>query len=203
MRMRSGRSVMLSLTGLLFLLLGAALAVGAPQSQTRKPAVAPAGKNGTDPADKPINRSEGGSPNAPAKAQTKKPAEASLLRRVIFYVPSRLADFLDIWRFNAGIGLGLGANIRPTKTLQFGFAAYDSTRFGIRGRRWPFWHEWSLEGGFDGAYQELGDTERGFYEFGGTIHFILVGLDAALNVEEAIDFVFGVFLKDPLDDDFR
>jgi len=124
-------------------------------------------------------------------------------RRIAYYVPNRVVDFLDIWRFNAGVGLGLCINIRPTKGLQAGFGAYDSVRFGLRGRRRPFWHEWSLEGGFDGMYYELGQTERGFYEFGGTIHVLVVGLDAAFDIEEAIDFVYGVFLSDPEDDDFR
>jgi len=127
---------------------------------------------------------------------------ASGFRKVAFYLPNRVFDFLDIWRFNAGIGLGAGINIRPTKSLQFGLAVYDSVRFGLRGRRAPFWHEQSWEGGIDGMYYEGGETERGFYEFGGTIHFFLVGLDAAFDIEEILDFGCGIFLSDPADDDF-
>jgi len=131
------------------------------------------------------------------------PPPASLFRRVLLYVPNRVGDFLDVWRCNVGFGLGLGANIRPTKGLQFGLAAYDSVRVGLRGRRWPFWHEWSLEGGFDGLYVEGGETERGFHEFGGTVHLGVIGLDAAIDIEEALDFGFGFFLSDPACDDFQ
>lgn len=126
-----------------------------------------------------------------------------LFQRVILYLPNRVVDFVDIWRFNVGVGLGLGINLRPTKGLQAGLAAYDSVRIGVRGRRFPLWHEWSLEGGFDGMYEELGETERGFYEFGGTIHLGLIGLDAAIDIEEILDFGYGVFLSDPAADDFR
>jgi hypothetical protein len=137
-----------------------------------------------------------------ARPPEKKPSASDTVPRVVSYVPSRIADFLDIWRFNVGFGLGIGANFRPTKGLQFGVAAYDSTRIGLRGRKVPFWHEWSLEGGLDGMYYELGETERGFYEFGGTIHFILVGFEAAFDIEEALDFAYGLFMSDPADDDF-
>lgn len=124
-------------------------------------------------------------------------------RRLVYYLPNRLTDFLDILRINVAFGLGAGINIRPTKGLQLGVAAYDSVRVGLRGRRYPFWHEWSLEGGFDGMYYEGGETERGFYEFGGTIHVLLVGFEAAFDIEEALDFGYGIFLSDPADDDFR
>jgi S-adenosylmethionine synthetase len=45
-------------------------------------------------------------------------------------------------------------------------------------------------------------------DFGGgeiltPIHFIMVGLDMAFDIEEAIDFAFGIFGSDPADDDFR
>ncbi|MBM3333559.1 hypothetical protein FJY63_02755 [Candidatus Sumerlaeota bacterium] len=137
-----------------------------------------------------------------AAVPQKNPQQTSF-DRIMYYVPSRVADFIDMWRLDVGFGLGLGINLRPTKGLQVGLAAYDSTRIGLRGRRTPVWHEWSLEGGFDGMYQELGETERGFHEFGGTIHVVLVGLEAALDIEEAIDFVLGLFGGDPADDDFR
>ena len=142
-------------------------------------------------------------PAPPARAPKVKEAEPSTMKRVVYYLPSRVADFLDIWRFNIGIGPGVGINLRPTKSLQVGIGAYASTRFGLRGRRTPFWEEDSFEYGFDGMYHEEGDTERGFYEFGGTIHFIMVGLDMAFDIEEAIDFAFGIFGSDPADDDFR
>lgn len=108
-----------------------------------------------------------------------------------------------MWRLNVGVGLGIAANLRPTKAMQIGLGAYDSTRFGLRGRRFPFWHEWSLEGGVDGMYEEMGDTERGFYEFGFTAHFILVGLELSFDIEEALDFLCGLAMQDPADDDFR
>jgi hypothetical protein len=130
-------------------------------------------------------------------------SEVHLFRRILFYVPNRIIDFADVWKLNVGVGLGLGANIRPTKGLQFGIAAYDSVRAGLRGRRLPVWHEWSLEGGFDGMYHEFGETERGFYEFGGTIHLAIIGFEAAVDIEEVLDFGYGLFILDPADDDLR
>ncbi|MCX8035502.1 MAG: hypothetical protein N3D11_00330 [Candidatus Sumerlaeia bacterium] len=125
------------------------------------------------------------------------------LYHLLRYFPSRVADLLDIVKCNVGLGLGLCVNVRPTKSLQAGFGAYDSVRIGLRGRRLPFWHEWSSEGGFDGLYWEGGETERGFYEFGGTVHFLIIGLEAALDIEETLDFGLGWFGNDPADDDFR
>lgn len=143
----------------------------------------------------------------PAVPEAQPAVESGGLKEVVWkaflYLPNRAADLVDTVRFNVGVGLGLGANIRPTKGLQFGAACYDTVRFGLRGRRSPFWHEWSLEGGIDGMYEELGDTERGFHEVGGTIHVLLVGLDAAVDVEELLDFGFGLFMADPADDDYR
>jgi hypothetical protein len=123
--------------------------------------------------------------------------------RIAYYVPSRIADFLDLWKFNGAIGPGIAINLRPTKSLQAGLGAYYATRFGLRGRRYPVWYEESSEGGFDGMYYEGGTTERGFYEFGGTIHFILIGFEMAFDIEEALDFGYGLFMSDPMDDDFR
>jgi len=175
------RCRMPSLVLAIFLVFGQMLALGAGENRSTRPAQG-------QPIEKPPDQNQ----------QTE-----TGFNRVAYYVPSRIADFLDIWRFNVGFGLGLGINIRPTKGLQVGLAAYDSTRIGLRGRRTPFWHEWSLEGGFDGMYYELGETERGFHELGGTIHLILVGFDAAFDIEEALDFAYGLFLSDPADDDFR
>ncbi len=127
----------------------------------------------------------------------------SALHHLFCYFPSRASDLLDIVKCNVGFGLGLCVNVRPTKSLQAGFGAYDSVRIGLRGRRFPFWHEWSSEGGFDGLYWEGGETERGFYEFGGTVHLLIVGLEAAIDIEETLDFVLGWFGNDPADDDFR
>ena len=137
------------------------------------------------------------------KQANKKEESRTVWSRVAYYVPSRVADFLDMFRLNVGFGLGLGVNVRPTKGLQAGLGAYDSVRIGLRGRRTPFWHEWSLEGGFDGMYYELGDTERGFFEVGGTVHLLLIGLDVGFDIEEALDFAYGLFLGDPADDDLR
>jgi hypothetical protein len=148
-------------------------------------------------------------PASPPSARTlpvqsnSSPEAASAFDRVVYYFPSRFADFLDIWKLNGAVGPGIAINLRPTKGLQAGLGAYYATRFGLRGRRTPIWYEESSEGGFDGMYYEGGNTERGFFEFGGTIHFILIGFEMAFDIEEALDFGYGLFLSDPADDDFR
>ena len=143
--------------------------------------------------------------NEPVAVETSESRQGGYawLKTAALYLPNRVVDFIDVWRLNVGAGLGACVNLRPTKSLQIGFGSYDSVRIGLRGRRFPLWHEWSLEGGFDGMYYELGEAERGFYEFGGTVHLLFIGLDAAVNIEEALDFGYGIFLADPANDDYR
>jgi hypothetical protein len=131
------------------------------------------------------------------------PSSPNAVDRVVYYFPSRAADLLDIWKINVAVGPGVAINFRPTKSLQIGLGAYYATRVGLHGRRSPIWYEESSEGGFDGMYYEGGNTERGFHEFGGTIHFLLIGFEMAFDIEEALDFGYGLFMSDPLDDDFR
>lgn len=139
------------------------------------------------------------------KRDTDEGSKPDIFKQIVLYLPNRVIDFVDIWRLNAGVGLGFGLNIRPTKGLQAGVCVYDSVRVGLRGRRFPIWHEWACEWGFSAMYYEhpQSEVERGFYEFGGTIHLGLIGLDAAFDIEEVLDFGSGFILYDPADDDLR
>ena len=50
---------------------------------------------------------------------------------VAYYLPNRLADFLDILSLHVGFGIGLHANAHATRALQLGAGATNVSRLGL------------------------------------------------------------------------
>jgi len=158
------------------------------------------------------------------------PREASVGRRILYWVPDRLLDLLDVVSFDLGVGPGLLANAHVTRWGGLGAGARASLGVG--------WHEgrslglrvlneqaWSVPGYAQGALlgfthgtgpsrvgaerfdgcpctsTQLHSTWRDPWAVGVEAHLLLVGASVAIHPLQLLDFVGGIFLVDGLDDD--
>lgn len=131
----------------------------------------------------------------------------SIPRLILLYPVNRVLDLLDIFRVNVGVGPGFGLNLRATKFVQVGLENYFSVRAGLgkRGgllvpRYGLFYTETELlTMGVGPLY--TGGWQRGMTEVGGTAHLGIVGVDAAIDLSEILDFLGGFVFIDFKGDD--
>ena len=76
------------------------------------------------------------SPAEPA-SEASAPARVSIGRRLLWYVPNRCMDLLDIFRFRVRLGPGLAAGVRVTDFGAFYIGEYYSLYGGLPGPRNP------------------------------------------------------------------
>jgi hypothetical protein len=146
------------------------------------------------------------------------------------YARDRLKDASEIVEFGVGISRGLCVNARATKVLQAGAGGYSGMWGGLREGVFCSWIEERAEFGVSPLYlhevfrksdtlvdirhplllspgygEFLNDfrliTDRGFFEIGLTVNAIFIGIDAAVEPAEAVDFLVGIFGWDLLGDD--
>ena len=131
----------------------------------------------------------------------------SIPRMILLYPVNRVLDVLDIFRLNVGAGPGFGLNLRATKFVQVGMENYFSVRAGLGKRggllvpRYGLFYTESelLTMGIGPLY--TGGWQRGMTEVGGTIHLGIVGIDAAIDLSEILDFLGGFVFIDFRGDD--
>lgn len=147
-----------------------------------------------------------GYPQAPAPQMAAAPYNGqsvgnSLLDIVLYYVPNRVLDFIDIGRASIGIGCGFGFNVRATELAEIGYGQYSTTRFGLKGRVMPVYDEKINEAGFGFLGYVNGCLQRDPSEIGADLHLGVIGVQAAVSLVEAVDFVAGFALIDLQGDD--
>ena len=125
----------------------------------------------------------------------------SLVDIVLYYVPNRVLDAIDIARVNIGIGCGFGFNIRATELAEIGYGQYSTTRFGMKGRVMPVYDEKIDEGGIGFLGWVNGCLQRDPSEVGADLHLGVIGAQAAVSLVEVVDFVAGFALIDLQGDD--
>lgn len=145
-----------------------------------------------------------------------RPSDASsatpgLGRRVLWYVPNRLIDFVDIFRLRLRLGPGLAANVRMTDYGAFYFGDYHSVYAGLPGPRHPRHVRWpvgfeSLNGVVIAGVDATDDTRYG-PEYGATevdigAQLLLVGAEAGIDPFEIGDFLAGFVMIDMGQDDY-
>ena len=139
----------------------------------------------------------------PAQAQeTPEQQSGSPWKTAAYYVPNRLLDVVDVFKLNASGGLGTGADLRLTRLLEVGFSEYDVVRVGLNGRRFPVYREKLSESSLSLLGITSGMMSRDPYEVGATLHFLVGGVEAGLNVRSLLDLLGGFFLLDLEDDDW-
>jgi hypothetical protein len=145
------------------------------------------------------------------------------------YFLHRFLDLVDIIDFSVGAGPGFLINVRATKLAQAVGGISDSWRVGFRGRSAGVWRETRRECGISLLYYQKvkreritgwvesfrademdldtadvygGDKDRSFFGVGATIHAGIL-VDVNVRPMQAVDFVFGLFTIDVLDDDYN
>jgi len=125
--------------------------------------------------------------------------------QALLWIPNRLLDFIDIFRVDLGAGPAVGAVARITKYGQFGYRNMmpASLRIGDFGRTVPLMVERSNEFGIGPAFVDSKDRKVCTGELGLGLDLFLIGGYAGVCVEEVADFIGGIFLFDPKEDDLR
>jgi len=130
---------------------------------------------------------------------------------LLFYLPNRIFDVLDLVRLRARVGPGVAVRARATEGVDVGIGSYASVFAGLPGPRSQV--EIPFPVGFEtysGIELGPGDAEvSGGYspdysvtEFGASVQAVLVGVDVGLDPFEVLDLVTGFFLVDLRGDDF-
>jgi len=130
--------------------------------------------------------------------------EPSILRQTLLWLPNRILDLIDVFKIDAGVGPALGGVVRVTKYAQAGIRtiAPMSVRVGLMGRQAPFMIETSSEIGISPAFSQSDQRNVCPGEFGLGLD-LGVSLYAGVCVDEAVDFLSGLFLVDIKNDDHR
>ncbi|MEZ4753211.1 MAG: hypothetical protein R3A13_02750 [Bdellovibrionota bacterium] len=125
--------------------------------------------------------------------------------QVLLWFPNRIMDALDIFKLDIGAGTSTGGVVRISKYVQGGYRDMGDTgslRIGFAGRRMPAFIEESTEKGFINSFQESKEREICPGEVGVGVD-LFAGVYAGVCLDEAVDFVGGIFLWDPKDDDIK
>ena len=150
---------------------------------------------------------------SPAFADAHPPEEGAEEREkhpVLFYLPNRIFDVLDVARARVRIGPGVGVSARVTKPVSVNLGFYATLFAGLHGPRnepeipWPI----GVENYAGAEVSVLGFSTEGFgpdygpAEVGAGVHAGLVGLDVGVDPLEVLDLVLGFLFIDLVDDDF-
>ena len=134
----------------------------------------------------------------------------SIFHKLLWYLPNRVFDILDIVRLRVRVGPGVAVGIRATKLAQVYVGSYASIYAGLPGPRLrPFP---KLPAGIEtnsGATVSVVDATVGAglgpdyspteFGFGGQV--ALIGLDFGIDPYEIVDFAAGLLALDLRDDD--
>ncbi len=122
---------------------------------------------------------------------------------VLLWIPNRVLDLIDVFRVDAGVGPAFGGVVRVTKYAQAGYRQMlpVSLRVGDFGRQMPIVVEASNEIGVSPLFIESKDRNTCPGEFGLGADLFVVGAYGGVCVDEAVDFLAGIFFIDLKDDD--
>jgi len=136
------------------------------------------------------------------------PAEAGLIREIVFYIPDRVFDLLDIFRVRVRVGPGLSAGVRATQLVS-GYAGMHSSVFigpyGPRGaRKLPLPAGFEARAGVQASLVDLTDTGTYYdpLEVGAELQLLLLGANVGIGFYEVLDFFTGFVFIDLVGDDF-
>ncbi len=130
---------------------------------------------------------------------------------VLFYIPNRVFDVLDIVRARVRLGPGLAVGARVTKLTDVFLGGYNSVFFGLPGPRQapkvpvPFGPE-----ARSGVAVSVADATVTDYdanpryadtEVGAGVHVAIIGAEVGVDPAEVFDLLFGIFLIDFREDD--
>ncbi len=129
---------------------------------------------------------------------------------ILFYLPNRMFDLLDLVRARVRVGPGVAVSGRVTKPVSVTAGFYASIFAGLPGPRgrakipWPV----GIENYAGADISVFGVSTKGFgpnygmAEIGVGVQAGLPGLDVGLDPLEALDLLLGFVFVDLQDDDF-
>ena len=125
--------------------------------------------------------------------------------QALLWIPNRVADLIDIFRVDLGVGPAVGGVVRVTKYGQVGYRMMMpvSVRGGLFGREVPVLVESSNEFGVGPLYVNSADRKVCTGELGLGLDIFLIGGYGGICVEEVADFFAGIFFLDLRDDDWE
>jgi hypothetical protein len=163
---------------------------------------------------------------APAAAQEPAPAPTStgsaapeakesksFGHRLLFWIPNRVFDVLDIVRLRVRAGPGMSLGVRATEAVDLVIGAHATIFAGLHGPRshpqipWPIGLE-SMAGVevsvLGGKSDEGGkhSPQYGPFEIGAGFQALIVGLDIGIEPFDVVDFALGILTLDPKGDDY-
>lgn len=147
-------------------------------------------------------------------------------RPLLDYLGKRGMDLLDTFSFRISAGPGIRGHARVTKFVQAGVGymgpaegrtmghTFPVYKLGYLKREGGLWKERTVELGISlfyyyqtegehlgGNKYNFGPEDRGFWEIGAALHWLLLGAEAEIRPLEIVDFFGGIFGYDPMDDD--
>ena len=184
--------------------------------------VCPAGCVVERPVDHGSERLDGIYAQEEGRTRKIEPQESLLLS----FIKKRFFDAIDTFSFRITVGPGLRAHARVTQVFQVGLGKMGAAEASSMGYSFPLyklgfikregglWEERSHEIGISlfYFYKSLGESlggnkttfgveDRGFWDIGAAFHWFLIGAEAEVRIDEGLDFVFGFFGMDFMDDD--
>ncbi len=134
----------------------------------------------------------------------------SVASKVLLYLPNRIFDLIDIFRFRVRVGPGLGLGIRVTEPLSIYAGSHAAIYAGLPGPRQspsiplPVGAE-AVAGGkislLNGVFSADTSSRHSFTEIGVETQLGIVGVDLGIDPIEILDFVTGFFFIQIREDD--
>jgi hypothetical protein len=135
-------------------------------------------------------------------------ADAGPLKEILFYVPNRVFDLLDIFRLRVRVGPGLSVGARATKPASVFIGRHQTLYCGLPGPRGsrtlplPVWFESASGPQISFADMGRSNTHYGMLEVGGEMQLFIIGFNIGIDVFEIADFATGLVTIDIAGDDF-
>ncbi len=133
--------------------------------------------------------------------------EQSTLATVLLYIPNRIFDLFDMVRAGVNVGPGLGLDVRATKYAKVQLISDTSVGVGFQSlRHLPVCARSQMKLGLafiSTPSMDILNWYYGDYDLRVELYLLLVGAHVAVDMGEIVDFVGGLFLWDPMEDDFQ
>jgi hypothetical protein len=135
-------------------------------------------------------------------------AGAGILTGILFYIPNRVFDLLDIVRLRVRVGPGISVGVRATEPVSAFVGGHGTLFVGLPGPRGsakiPLPVGVESRAGVQASLLDFSDSKTYYdpLEIGLEAQPLIVGFNIGIGVLEIVDFAAGFLLIDIQGDDF-